>query len=231
MPTRLRAGSDGDPSFGCAGGNPVLEIPPPRSHRTAKHVAGQTWAKQPDRDVRTSTSPTRSRARASVAMRGAGRASRAVRRARAKPAARSKGTLVTRHRNTHTFVWLSMDRWCWCLTAALLLRRAGYVGWGVSLSIIGFNCSKNGMRSTFKGNNFCPLNPPDADRLVHTSHTPTSSAGDRRHVPCARAEVALVLVLPTAITYVGFRKPHLDATERPRMNARPRCIFELCVLQ
>ena len=26
-------------------------------------------------------------------------------------------------------------------------------------------------------------------------------------------------------------KPHMDATERPRMNARPRCMFELRVLR
>ena len=26
-------------------------------------------------------------------------------------------------------------------------------------------------------------------------------------------------------------KPNLDATERPRMNALPRCMFELCALR
>ena len=38
-------------------------------------------------------------------------------------------------------------------------------------------------------------------------------------------------LLPTDITYVGLQNPHLDATERPQMNARPQCMFELCVLR
>ena len=44
-----------------------------------------------------------------------------------------------------------------------------------SLSIIRYNRNINGMRPKFKESHFCPLNPPDADRLVHTSHTPPSS--------------------------------------------------------
>ena len=44
-----------------------------------------------------------------------------------------------------------------------------------SLSIVRYNRNINGMRPKFKESNFCPLNPPHADRLVHTSHTPPSS--------------------------------------------------------
>ena len=44
-----------------------------------------------------------------------------------------------------------------------------------SLSIIRYNRNINGMRPKSKESHFCPLNPPDADRLVHTSHTPPSS--------------------------------------------------------
>ena len=43
-----------------------------------------------------------------------------------------------------------------------------------SLSIIRYDRNINGMRPKFKESHFCPLNPPDADRLVHTSHTPPS---------------------------------------------------------
>ena len=45
-----------------------------------------------------------------------------------------------------------------------------------SLSIIRYNRNINGMRPKSKESHFCPLNPPDADRLVHTSHTPPSSS-------------------------------------------------------
>ena len=45
-----------------------------------------------------------------------------------------------------------------------------------SLSIIRYDRNINGMRPKSKESHFCPLNPPDADRLVHTSHTPPSSS-------------------------------------------------------
>ena len=43
-----------------------------------------------------------------------------------------------------------------------------------SLGIIGYNRNINGMRPTFEESHFCPLDPTDADRLVHTFRTPTS---------------------------------------------------------
>ena len=43
-----------------------------------------------------------------------------------------------------------------------------------SLSIVRYNRNINGMRPKFKESKFCPLTPPHADRLVHTSHTPPS---------------------------------------------------------
>ena len=48
-----------------------------------------------------------------------------------------------------------------------------------SLSIVRYNRNINGMRPKFKESTSCPLNPPHADRLVHTSHTPPSRKSDQ----------------------------------------------------
>ena len=61
-----------------------------------------------------------------------------------------------------------------------------------SLSIIGYNRNINGMRSNFKESHFSPLNPLDADRLAHTSHTPTSRINSARRWrrQCAKTQKA-----------------------------------------